>query len=127
MTYQYPPASIDMLKEHCDQKYAVFTSYLHLGVNDNYRKFKSDLKHDMEYMFEALDKSSNDKVTLALLHHFNQQLTFMYENESVCHPKQMQEFKNINYPYKNKIDEIVAKYSLIQQDEDKPNRKNKLK
>jgi hypothetical protein len=127
MTYQYPPTTIDMLREHCNQKYAVFTSYLHLGINDEYRKFKSDLKDDMSYMFETLDKSTNDKLTLALLHHFNNQLTFMYENESVCHPTQMEEFKSINYPYKEKVDAIVSKYSLIQQDEAKPNKKNKLK
>jgi hypothetical protein len=96
MTYQYPPATIPMLREHCDQKYAVFTSYIHLGINDQYCKFKSDLKNDMDYLIEKIEQSTDDKVTLGLLHHFNRQLTFVYNNESVCQPNDMKEFMATN-------------------------------
>jgi hypothetical protein len=112
MTYKYPPASIDMLKEHCDQKYAVFSSFIHLGIDEKYRKFKSDLKDDMNYLFESINKSNNNELTLELLHHLNRQLNFIYKNETVCHPNDMKDFMNLNYPYKEKVDEIISKYQL---------------
>ena len=127
MTYQYPPATIDMLREHCDQKYAVFTSYLHLGINDQYCQFKLDLKNDMDYLIDKIGSSIDEKVTLGLLHHLNRQLNFIYHNESVCQPKDMAEFMEVNYPYKEKVNEVIEKYSGLQQNEEKSTKKNKLK
>lgn len=127
MTYQYPPATIEMLREHCDQKYAVFTSYMHLGINDQYRKFKLDLKNDMDYVLEKINSATDDRVTLGLLHHLNRQLNFVYHNESVCQPNDMNEFMAINYPYQEKVDEVIAKYSVVEQVQEQPKIKRKLK
>lgn len=100
--------TVESLMKDCNKAYGDFLYAYTLAHYKQYFYFKGELKDGFDLMKATLHAVEDEKITLALLRTFKEQLTFINKNPFSAEPDEIRDFIHKHFPYKDKIKAIIC-------------------
>lgn len=120
MFFNKKPDTIESLTNACNKKYDDFMYTRTLAHYKSYYEMKQLLRQDFNFMRSVIEETKEDNLTLDLLKHFKEQLIFINKNPFSCNESEMAQFMSKNYPYQDKVLDIIKQHQSINTPHRKP-------
>jgi hypothetical protein len=112
----------------CEDSFYEFCSYIHLSHTEDYFRFKKQFSEDANYCIAAIVEVKNDALKRKLINHLQQQVDYIQDNCFGPNSRiKFREFLDANYPYEEKVNEIIKNHKFEQAIVDPLQEKRKLK
>jgi hypothetical protein len=100
----------------CEESFYELCSYVHLSHTPEYHQFKKQFTKDANYCITAIvecKEQNLDVLQRKLINHLQKQIDYIQDNSFGPNSRiKHREFLEANYPYQEKVNEIINKHKL---------------
>lgn len=97
----------------CEKTFYEVCSYIHLAHTKEYHEFKKQFAEEADYCIVKIVETKDDGLKRNLINHLQKQIDYFQNNSFSPNSRvKHREFIEANYPYEEKVNEVISKYKF---------------